>query len=447
MAGSSHHRRKSNKAGLPLRIEPSSAELFEALSDLRELFANAGWLQFCVALKGYHPQIVNAFVLSFDGFEATVAELKVRVSEDILSQVFNLPLNGERWFKNHKVDEDSLLQFLKPEAPKPDWSVGIPIKHLYEKWAAAIIAIRQYITCEGRYNYLYRFHLRFLLHLTGEKEMNLPFFLIKDLIKISVKIQKNPLAIDSSLAHHSLITMIVFNQIIRNGLSIRSFLNDSGFYQKEKLQEKVRSKQKKAAFILLPIPDDAQGTEIPVQADIKEDEAKGRTSASNVKMTTRSQTRQQQAPIEPEAVLVTFEEQIAEEEVTEKQSINLQVPRRRLTRDTNKYRLNAKALLNPSLKGKEPIVLDDDLPAVKKTKSKRGKTKAVKDQTECNPQVPSSDLLLQLAEVAKFLTTRSAGDMMEETQAMFEDQSEIKSPKSVEEKKTRKSQRKPAIKK
>jgi len=37
--------------------------------------------------------------------------------------------------------------------------------------------------------------------------------------------------------------------------------------------------------------------------------------------------------------------------------------------------------------------------------------------------------------------------MMEETQAMFEDQSEIKSPKSVEEKKTRKSQRKPAIKK
>jgi len=78
MAGSSHHKRKSNKAGRPLRIEPSSGELFEVLSDLRELFANAGWLQFCVALKGYHPQIVNAFVLSFDGFEATVAELKER---------------------------------------------------------------------------------------------------------------------------------------------------------------------------------------------------------------------------------------------------------------------------------------------------------------------------------------------------------------------------------
>jgi len=152
--------------------------------------------------------------------------------------------------------------------------------------------------------------------------MNLPFFLIKDLTKISVKIQKNPLAIDSSIAHHSLITMLVFNQIMRNGLSIRTFLNDSGFYQEEKLQEQFKSKQKKAAFILLPIPDDTQGADTPVQTDIKEDEAKGRTGTSYIKMTTRSQTKQQQASIEPETVPVTSEEQIAEEEdTTEKQSI------------------------------------------------------------------------------------------------------------------------------
>jgi len=447
MAGSSHHRRKSNKAGLPLRIEPSSAELFEALSELRELFAQAGWLQFCVALKGYHPQIVNAFVLSFDGFEATVAELKVRVSEDILSQVFDLPLNGERWFKNHKVDEDSLLQFLKPEAPKPDWSVGIPIKHLDQKWGAAVIAIRQYITCEGRYKHLYRFHLRFLLHLTGQRLMNLPFFLIKDLTKISVKIQKNPLTMESSLAHHSLITMIVFNQVIKAGLPIRNFLNNAGFLQKEKLQEKVKSKAKKAAFIWLPIPDDTQETNTPVQTDKKEDETKGRTGPSYVKMTTRSQTKQQQASIEYETVPVISKEQIAEEEAIEKQSIDSQAPRRRSTRAANKYRLNAKALLNPSLKGKEPIIIDNDMPEIKRTKSKKGKTRATRDQAECNLQVPASNLLLQFAEVAEFLTTRSAGEMMEEAHNMFEDHSEIKSPEPVPERKVRKSQRKAAIKK
>ena len=169
MAGKSHHKRKSNRAGHPQRIEPSSVDLFEALSDLREMFRKADWLHFCLALKGYHPQIVTAFISTFNGYEATVSGLTIRVSEDSLSCVFALPLNGERWFKNNKVDEGSLLQFLKPECQTPGWSASIPAKHLQEKWGMAMIAIQQYITCEGRYKHLYRFHLRFLLHLTGEK--------------------------------------------------------------------------------------------------------------------------------------------------------------------------------------------------------------------------------------------------------------------------------------
>ena len=70
--------------------------------------------------------------------EATVAELTVRVSEDILSCVFDLPLDGERWFKDNKVDEQSLVQFLKEDSPKPNWSTGISAKLLQEKWRAVI---------------------------------------------------------------------------------------------------------------------------------------------------------------------------------------------------------------------------------------------------------------------------------------------------------------------
>ena len=98
-----------------------------------------------------------------------MAELTVRVTKDVLSYVFDIPLVGEHWFKNNKVDEDNLVQFLKPDSPKPDWSVGISTVLLQEKWGAAMIAVREYLTCEGRYKHLYRFHLRFLLHLTGEK--------------------------------------------------------------------------------------------------------------------------------------------------------------------------------------------------------------------------------------------------------------------------------------
>jgi len=442
MAGKSHHKRKSNKGGLPLRIEPSTGDLFEIFPDLEELFSNAGWLKFCLALRGYHPQIAAAFISSFNGFEATVAELTVRVTEDVLSYVFDLPLVGERWFKNNKVDEDSLVQFLKPNSPKPDWSVGISTVLLQKKWGAAMIAVREYLTCEGRYKHLYRFHLRFLLHLTGEKEMNLPFYLIKDLTKISAKIQKNPLTMDSSLSHHSLITMIVFDQIIRSGVSIRSFLSDSGFYQKDKLQEEVRSKIKKAAILQLPIEDDEEKTEMPVQKDKKKHKVKSKADTSHGKMTTRSQTKKQQTSTQAETTPVRFEEQSAEEDTTEKQSIFTQEPRRRSTRAANKFRLKAKALLDPSLKGKEPILIEDDLPTVVKTKGKKGKAKAVKIPAEPTPQASSSDLLVQLAEIAEFLETRSAEDMLEETQAMFSDQSKMKSPKSVTGKRMRRSKRK-----
>jgi len=440
MAGKSHHKRKSNRAGHPLRIEPSSAVIFEALSDVREIFRKAEWLQFCLALKGHHPQIVTAFISTFNGYEATVSGLTIRVSEDSLSCVFALPLNGERWFKNNKVDEGSLLQFLKPECQNPDWNAGIPAKHLVqEKWGMAMVAIQQYITCEGRYQRLYRYHLRFLLHLTGERQMNLPFYLIKDLTKISAKIQKNPLAIDSSLAHHSLITMIVFDQIIKTGVSIRSFLNDSGFLQKEKLQEKVRSKAKKTAFNLLPIEEDEIKTDIPVQEDPKKDEVK---SKADDRVITRGQARKQQTLIGPETTPIILEEQIVKERVTERQSVFTQEPRRRITRAANKFRLKGKALLDPSLKGKEPIVIEDDLPAVVKTKSKKSKAKTVKFQAEPTTQASSSDLLVQLADIAEFLETRSSEDILEETQIMLAEKSKVETPGSEAGKEIRRSKRK-----
>ena len=261
MAGKSH-KRKCNKSGHLLRVEPSTGDLFEIFPEIAEVFSNANWLTFCLTLKGYHPQIAAVFVQTFNGYEAQVAELTVRVSEDIISSIFKLPLDGERWFKKDKVDEQAINQFLQQDNPKPNWSTGLSAKHLEDHWKTVMIAVREYITCEGRYEHIYRFHMRFLLHLTGQNRMNLPYFFIKDLIKISKKIQKNPSSIETGLSHHSFITMLVFDQLRRNKLSIRNFLQNSGFYQKEELQENVdkRSKGKKVAYIMLPVPEVEQET-------------------------------------------------------------------------------------------------------------------------------------------------------------------------------------------
>ena len=186
-----------------------------------------------------------------------------------------------------------------------------------------MIAVHEYVTCEGRYQHLYRFHMRFLLHLTGQNKMNLPYFLIKDLIKISSKIQKNPFALEASLSHHSFITMLVFDQIRRNELSIRSFLQNSGFHQKEQLQEILdkRSKGKKAAFIMLHVPEDEKDNAAQKKERIVVH--KPEIKFTYERRQTKNQSAIQQACSEKETSAMKIEEQTVNEEI-EKQNIQLQ---------------------------------------------------------------------------------------------------------------------------
>jgi len=435
MTGQSHHKRKSNKSGHLLRMEPSTADLFEVFPQVAEVFDRAGWLNFCLCLKGYHPEIVSEFVKTFDGYEAQVAELTVRISEDIIACVFDIQIEGERWFRKDKFDESSLQQFLKEECPEPNWSIGIPTKYLKDEYKMMMIAIRGYITCEGRYVHLYRLHMRFLLHLTGQQIMNLPYFLIKDLTKISKKIQQNPSKMENSVSHHSLITMLVFDQLRRDDMSIKKFLQGSGFAQKEQLESMLdrRSKTKKAAFTLLPIPEQE---ETECSAPIKEEtyEQVDEMQADYEGIKTRSKTKLQQASQEMKSSSVTIEDE-GEEEQLEKQSIPVQQTRKRFTRATNKFRLNAKAMLDPSLKSKEPIDVEEELDLPSKSKKKTSKAKTVK-------QSSSADLLVQLADIAEFLETKSAEGMLEEAQAILSDQSKEKTSKAATGKKPRRSKKK-----
>ena len=103
--------------------------------------------------------------------------------------------------------------------------------------------------------------------------------------------------------------------------------------------------------------------------------------------------------------------------------------------------MKGKALLDPSLKGKEPIEIEDDLPASVRTKSKKSQARTVKLLAEPTTPASSSGLLLQLADIAEFLETRPADDILEETQILFAEKSKVKTPGSEAEKKVRRSKR------
>lgn len=96
-----------------------------------------------------------------------------------------------------------------------------------------ITVVKQYITCEGRFFRVFRFHMRFLLHLLGMSKMNLPYFLFSSLAKMSRKVQKNPNKAKTSLIHHSLISILVLDRLREEKIPWEQFLIYFGFEKPE----------------------------------------------------------------------------------------------------------------------------------------------------------------------------------------------------------------------
>jgi hypothetical protein len=59
------------------------------------------------------------------------------------------------------------------------------------------------------------YHFRLLLHFTGKKPLNMPFYLLKSLAKMSSKVQAKPKEANNSIFHHGLIKLIVLEELSR----------------------------------------------------------------------------------------------------------------------------------------------------------------------------------------------------------------------------------------
>jgi len=90
---------------------------------------------------------------------------------------------------------------------------GIPVSALKEKWTSLMLIIQKFITCEGGYGSMYMYHIRLIMNFLENKTINLPYFLLSRLRKMSNNIQKNIDDIEPHLYHHGLIKILVENQL------------------------------------------------------------------------------------------------------------------------------------------------------------------------------------------------------------------------------------------
>ena len=73
--------------------------------------------------------------------------------------------------------------------------------------------IQRYFTCEGRFNMIYQYHIRLLLHFIGKHAMNIPFYMFRSFGKMYDKVQSKSKAVDTSVFHVGLIKMLVMEEL------------------------------------------------------------------------------------------------------------------------------------------------------------------------------------------------------------------------------------------
>jgi hypothetical protein len=130
------------------------------------------------------------------------------ILQSILLGACALPVSGERWFKKGKFPTELCNKFLVSEHQNPDWSQGISIMWIKDEWWGILTAVQRYITGEGHFSIVHCYHLCFLMHLSGDKELNLPFYFLK-ILKMSRRVQSHPESAHRSLYHQGFIKILV----------------------------------------------------------------------------------------------------------------------------------------------------------------------------------------------------------------------------------------------
>ena len=123
-----------------------------------------------------NAEVAKEFALNFDGTKTKVGILEFEVYEMTISTTNKIPSTRERWFKVMTLNVSFSREFLKPEYEEDNLSKGVPKNHMLDVFDKMLKIIQRYFTCEGRFNTIYQYHIRLLLHFTGEDAMNLPFY-------------------------------------------------------------------------------------------------------------------------------------------------------------------------------------------------------------------------------------------------------------------------------
>ena len=140
-------------------------------------------------IDGHHREVSYKFSKGLDKCIVTFDTLKIELTRELIVEAIGIPDEGEYWFKKVPFTFNS-ENYLLPNVVA-DWGKGVHIQKFKPEWRELIKILQSYVTCEGRYSFVFKYHFRFLQNLNHESKMNLPFFFLKSLQKMSSRVREH----------------------------------------------------------------------------------------------------------------------------------------------------------------------------------------------------------------------------------------------------------------
>jgi len=205
------------------------------------LFKRAGCLKFCQKMDGHHIDVSYQFFVGFDGKMSKVGDLVIPTPEVDIAIATGIPAEGESWFKGNPLVVGECKHLFTKEHQNTKLSVGAPRAYISKEYDELLKVIQRYFTCEGRFNLVYAYHMRLLMHFRDAKALNIPYFLHISLRKMSYKVQKHPRDFSSHLFHCGLIRLLIIKELAKRRKTWGSYLERLGYLPiyPEHVKEKV----------------------------------------------------------------------------------------------------------------------------------------------------------------------------------------------------------------
>jgi hypothetical protein len=124
-----------------VRIEPNGCQALLSHDDAIDDLKAHGWDVFLKKFEGYNLQVAKSFAQTFDGFRAKVEDVQLEIPEDFISRATLLPLKGEKWFKNAKIDDVPWSLFMASRK-STCCTKGIPIAFLKPRWHSLVLILK-----------------------------------------------------------------------------------------------------------------------------------------------------------------------------------------------------------------------------------------------------------------------------------------------------------------